>query len=94
MKQIIEMTYVWTNKGVCINEHWQNNKYGENQGQVFTLIKCLFTHFVKVFFCTRSRSSAKHTEKTVENHHVQQEKKPSTAYCLKMCSVRSKPLNV
>lgn len=26
---------------------------------ILTFIKCLFTHFVKVFFCTRSRSSAK-----------------------------------
>lgn len=33
----------------------------ESEEDALTVIKCLFTHFVKVFFCTRSRSSARHT---------------------------------
>lgn len=32
----------------------------ESEEETLTVIKCLFTHFVKVFFCTRSRSSARH----------------------------------
>lgn len=50
-----------------------------------TFIKCLFTHFVKVFFCTRSRSSAKQRnhgqtsdsyEKEKSNKHLQTSCKP------------------
>lgn len=48
-------------------------KKQEQWVNVFTFIKCLFTHFVKVFFCTRSRSSAK--KETTVKHQTSKTKK-------------------
>lgn len=61
-----------------------------------TLIKCLFTHFVNVFFCTRSRSSAKqgqrrwdiNEKKQTNNDNINNLKHVQSTtdrYCTRVC---------